>query len=128
MKWNRNFGSTSLARLGPYTRYRWSNAPGEYQPPFPVTLFVVDSEEVEETYVRTASGMNLTTLPILVSSADTLTRRGLLGRSWPPLWASRPTRLALSGLRAYQWDALRHRMRPIGGLIRVGLRCSPIPP
>ena len=82
--------------------------------PFPVTLFVVDNEEVEETYARTAARMNLMTLPILVSSADTLTRLGLLRRAWP-LWESRPTRLALSGLRAYGWDSLRHRMRPIGG-------------
>ena len=36
--------------------------------PFPVTLFVVDNEEVEETYARTASRMNLMTLPILVSA------------------------------------------------------------
>ena len=62
--------------------------------------------------------MNLMTLPILVSSADTLTRRGLLGRSWRPLWESRSPRLALSGLRAYQWDSLRHRMRPIEGVTR----------
>ena len=44
-----------LDRLSPYTRYYWSNAPGEDQPPFPVTLFVVDREDVENTYVRTAS-------------------------------------------------------------------------
>ena len=104
-----------LARLGPYTRYYHSNAPEADMAPFPITLFVVDSEEVEETYARTASQMNLMTLPILVSSADTLTRRGLLERSWRPLWESRSPRLALSGLRAYQWDSLRHRMRPIEG-------------
>ncbi len=104
-----------LARLGPYTRYYHSNAPEADMAPFPITLFVVDSEEVEETYARTASQMNLMTLPILVSSADTLTRRGLLERSWRPLWESRSPRLALSGLRAYQWDSLGHRMRPIEG-------------
>ena len=104
-----------LARLNPYIRYYHSNAPGEDMAPFPVTLFVVASEEVEETYVRTASQMNLMTLPILVSSADTLALRGLLGRSWRPLWESRSPRLALSGLRAYGWDSLRHRVRPIGG-------------
>ena len=104
-----------LARLNPYIRYYHSNAPGEDMAPFPVTLFVVANEEVEETYVRTASQMNLMTVPILVSSADTLTRRGLLGRSWRPLWESRSPRLALSGLRAYGWDSLRHRVRPIGG-------------
>ena len=105
-----------LARLRPYTRYYHSNAPEEDMAPFPVTLFVVDNEEVEETYARTAAEMNLMTLPILVSSADTLTRRGLLGLSWRPLWESRSPRLALSGLRAYQWDSLRHRMRPIEGV------------
>ena len=105
-----------LARLRPYTDYYHSNAPEADMPPFPVTLFVVDNEEVEETYARTASRMNLTTLPILVSSADTLTRKGILERSWRSLWESRSPRLALSGLRAYQWDSLRHRMRPIEGL------------
>ena len=104
-----------LARLRPYTDYYHSNAPETDMAPFPVTLFVVDNEDVEETYARTASRMNLMTLPILVSSADTLTRNGLLGRSWRPLWESRPRRLALPGLRAYQWDSLRHRMRPIEG-------------
>ena len=103
-----------LVRLNPYIRYYHSNSPGEDMAPFPVTLFVVDNEEVAETYVRTASHMNLMTVPILVSSADTLTRRGLLGRSWRPLWESRSHRLALGGLRAYQWDSLRHRVRPIG--------------
>ena len=83
--------------------------------PFPVTLFVVDNEEVEETYVRTAARMNLMTLPILVSCPPVLTRRGLLGRSWRPLWESRSPRLALRGLSAYGWDSLRHRMRPIEG-------------
>ena len=79
-----------LARLRPYTRYYWSNAPEEDMAPFPVTLFVVDNEEVEEeTCVRTASRMNLMTLPILVSCPTALTRRGLLGRSWRPLWESR---------------------------------------
>jgi len=105
-----------LARLRPYTDYYHSNAPETDMAPFPVTLFVVDNEEVEETYARTASRMNPMTLPILVSSPDTLTRDGLLGRSWRPLWESRPGRLALSGLRAYQWDSLRHRMRPIEGI------------
>ena len=34
-----------LARLDPYESYYWSPAPKEDQPPFPVTLFVVDTEE-----------------------------------------------------------------------------------
>ena len=105
-----------LARLRPYTRHYWCNAPDADMAPFPVTLFVVDNEEVEETYVRTASRMNLMTLPILVSCPPVLTRRGLLGRSWRPLWESRSPRLALRGLSAYGWDSLRHRMRPIEGV------------
>ena len=44
-----------IARLSPYESYYWSPAPKEGQPPFPTTLFVVDTEEVEETYVTTAS-------------------------------------------------------------------------
>ena len=43
-----------LARLSPYMSYYWSTEPGEDQPPFPTTLFVVDIEEVEATYVRTS--------------------------------------------------------------------------
>ena len=107
-----------LARLRPYTLYYHSNAPEEDMAPFPVTLFVVDNEEVEDTYVRTAARMHLMSLPILVSCPPVLTRRGLLERSWRPLWESRSPRLALSGLRAYQWDPLRHRMRPIEGATR----------
>ena len=56
-----------LARLRPYTRYYHSNEPGEDQPPYPVTLFVVDTEEVEATYVSTAARMTLMTVPVLVS-------------------------------------------------------------
>ena len=41
-----------IARLSPYTRYYWSTEPGEDQPPFPTTLFVVDTEDVEATYVH----------------------------------------------------------------------------
>ena len=37
-----------LARLSPYMSYYWSTEPGEDQPPFPITLFVVDTEEVED--------------------------------------------------------------------------------
>ena len=70
------------ARLRPYTDYYWSNEPGRDQPPFPTTLFVVDSED---TYVNTAARMNLMTLPILVSCSPALARTGILGRSWRPL-------------------------------------------
>ena len=101
-----------IARLGPYRSYYWSNAPKEDQPPFPVTLFVVDTEEVEDTYVRTASQMATMSLPILVSCTPVLSTAGILRRSWRPLWEPESPRLPLSGLSAYQWDSLYHRMRP----------------
>ena len=106
-----------LARLRPYTRYYHSNEPGEDQPPYPVTLFVVDTEEVEATYVSTAARMTLMTVPALVSYMPVLSHTGILGRSWRPLWEPESPRLALSGLRAYQWDSLYNRMRqsPVGG-------------
>ena len=104
-----------VARLRPYTRYYWSNEPGRDQPPFPTTLFVVDGEEVEATYVSTAARLNLMTLPILVSCTPALSRTGILGRSWGPLWEPDSPRLALSELRAYRWDSLYHRMVPVGG-------------
>ena len=94
-----------LARLRPYTSYYWSNAPGDDQPPFPVTLFVVDTEEVEGTYVRTASRMTLMTVPVLVSCSPALSRTGILGGSWHPLWEPESPRLALSDLRAYRWSS-----------------------
>ena len=106
-----------IARLSPYTSYYWSTEPGEDQPPFPVTLFVVDSEDVEATYVRTAARMTRMSLPIFVSCRPVLSNTGILGRSWRPLWEPESPRLALSRLRAYQWDSLYHRMRqsPVGG-------------
>ena len=106
-----------IARLSPYTRYYWSTEPGEDQPPFPTTLFVVDIEDVEATYVRTAARMTRMSLPILVSCIPILSNTGILGRSWRPLWEPESPRLALSELRAYQWDSLYHRMRqrPVGG-------------
>ena len=104
-----------LARLDPYESYYWSPAPEEDQPPFPTTLFVVDTEEVEETYVRTAARMALMSLPILVSCVPVLTTTGILGKSWRPLWEAESPRLALSGLRDYQGDSLYHRMCPVGG-------------
>ena len=74
-----------LARLRAYTGYYWSNEPGRDQPPFPTTLFVVDSEEVEATYVSTAARRDLISLPILVSCSAVLSQTGILGRSWRPL-------------------------------------------
>ena len=102
-----------IARLSPYTRYYWSTEPGDGQPPFPVTLFVVDIEEVEATYVRTAARMSRMSLPILVSCIPVLSTKGILGKSWRPLWEVESSRLALSELRAYQWDSLYHRMRHV---------------
>ena len=106
-----------IARLSPYTSYYWSTEPGEDQPPFPTTLFVVDTEEVEATYVRTASQLATMSLPILVSCVPVLSDTGILGQSWHPLWEPESRRLGLSELRAYQWDSLYHRMRqsPVGG-------------
>ena len=106
-----------LARLRPYTRYYHSNEPGDDQPPYPVTLFVVDTEEVEDTYVRTAAHMSRMSLPIFVSCIPALSTAGILGRSWRPLWEPESPRLPLSALRAYHWDSLYNRMRqsPVGG-------------
>ena len=105
-----------LARLRPYESYYWSPEHKDDQPPFPTTLFVVDTEEVEETYVRTATEMSRMSLPILVSCTSVLSRTGILGKSWRPLWESESPRLALSGLSAYGWNSLYHRMqhRPVG--------------
>ena len=100
-----------LARLSPYTSYYWSNAPGDDQPPFPVTLFVVDTEDVEATYVNTAARMTRMSLPILVSCTPILSQTEILGRSWHPLWEPESRRMTLSELRAYSWDSLYHRMR-----------------
>ena len=106
-----------IARLDPYESYYWSNEPGEDQPPYPVTLFVVGTEDVESTYVRTAARMSRMSLPIFVSCRAALSNTGILGPSWHPLWEPDSPRLPLSGLRAYQWDSLYHRMRhrPVGG-------------
>ena len=106
-----------IARLSPYTSYYWSPEHEDDQPPFPTTLFVVDTEEVEATYVRTAARMSRMSLPILVSCIPVLSNTGILGRSWRPLWEPKSPRMPLSGLRAYQWDSLYHwmRPRPVGG-------------
>ena len=106
-----------IARLSPYTSYYWSPEHKEDQPPYPVTLFVVDTEEVEDTYVRTAARMSRMSLPIFVSCRSALYHTGILGRSWRPLWEAESPRLSLSELRSYQWDSLYHRMRhrPVGG-------------
>ena len=116
-----------IARLSPYTSYYWSPEHEDDQPPFPTTLFVVDKEEVEATYVRTAARMSRMSLPILVSCIPALSNTGILGPSWRPLWEPESPRLSLSGLRAYQWDYLYHRMRhrPVGGIDRADASLSP---
>ena len=100
-----------LARLRPYIRYYRSDAPRDDQPPFPTTLFMVDTEEVAETYASTASRMTAMKLPILVSSRELLSYRGMLGRSWRPLWDAERAPLALKELGDYEWDGMRRRMR-----------------
>ena len=101
------------ARLDPYENYYWSPEHKDDLPPYPFTLFVVDTEEVEDTYVNTAAWMNRMSLPILVSCIPVLSDTGILGPSWRPLWELESPRLALSRLNAYQWDSLYHRMRPV---------------
>jgi len=44
-----------LARLRSYGSYYWSPEHEENQPPLPTTLFVVGTEEVEDTYVHLRS-------------------------------------------------------------------------
>ena len=107
-----------IARLRPYSRYCSSTEHEDDQPPFPVTLFVVETEEVEDTYVSTAARMTRMSLPILVSCTPVLSTAGILRKSWRPLWQLESPRLALSELRAYQWDSLYQRMRqsPVGGI------------
>ena len=64
----------------------------------------MDTEEVEDTYVRTAARMSRMSLPMLVSCIPVLSTAGILGGSWRPLWEPESPRLPLSGLSAYQWD------------------------
>ena len=92
-----------IARLSPYMSYYWSTEPGEDQPPFPVTLFVVDTEEVEATYVRTAARMTRMSLAHLrvlparpVHHRDTGTvLASTLGAGIPTTGAVRAERLQL---------------------------------
>ena len=85
-----------IARLSPYEDYYWSPEHKDDQPPYPVTLFVVDTEEVEDTYVRTAAHLSRMSLPIFVSCIPVLSTAGILGRSWRPLWEPESPRLPLS--------------------------------
>ena len=106
-----------LTRLSPYESYYWSPEHKDDQPPYPVTLFVVDTEEVEDTYVNTAALRSRRSLPILVSCIPVLSDTGMLEPSWRPLWEPASPRLPVSSLSAYQWDSLYHRMRhrPVEG-------------
>ena len=106
-----------IAHLRPYERYYYSPKHKDDQPPFPVTLFIVETEEVETTYVNTAARMSRMSLPILVSCITVLSTTGILGKSWRPLWEPESARLPLSGLSAYGWNALYRRMRhrPVEG-------------
>ena len=100
------------ARMRPYIPLLpLRRAPAMTSRSFPTTLFVVDTEEVAETYAGTASRMTAMTLPILVSSRELLSYRGILDRSWRPLWDAERPPLALRELAAYEWDGLRRRMR-----------------
>ncbi len=99
------------ARLWPYVRYYRHGKPEDDHPPLPLTLFVVDGQDVEETYVRTSARMDLMTVPVLVSCRPVLERSGILGRSWRPLWGPVSHRLRLSELRAYRWSARYNVMR-----------------
>ena len=96
-------------KLRPYEHYYWSPDTSGDMPPFPVTLFVVDSATVEDNYVRTAAEMSLT-LPIFVSRMPTLAESGILGRSWHPLWEPASPRIRLSDLAGYAWNRLYKRM------------------
>ncbi|MCY4449223.1 MAG: hypothetical protein OXE02_10335 [Chloroflexi bacterium] len=102
------------AKLRPYLRYYSRGEPEQDHPPFPFTLFVVDGQDVEETYARTSAGMRAMTVPMLVSCRPVLERSGILGRSWRPLWEPVSPRLRLSELRAYRWDGLYNVMRRDG--------------
>ena len=117
-----------IARLDPYESYYWSPEHKDDQPPYPVTLFVVDTGEVEDTYVRTAARMSRMSLPIFVSCRAALSNTGILGPSWHPLWEPESPRRALSELRFYQWDSLYHRMRhrPVGRGDRADTSLSPL--
>ena len=102
------------AKLRPYLRYYRSGEPEKDHPPFPFTLFVVDSEDVEETYARTTSVMRSMTVPVLVSCRPVLERSGILGRSWRPVWAPVSPRLRLSELRAYRGSPVYNVMHRDG--------------
>ena len=69
-----------LASLRPYTSYYWSTEPGEDQPPFPTTLFVVDTEDVEDTYLSTAARVSLLRCPSSCPAGPSCHGRGYWDR------------------------------------------------
>ena len=88
----------------------------------------MDTEEVEDTYVRTAARMSRMSLPIFVSCrACSVQHRDTGTVMAPTVGAGLPT-TALSELEAYQWDSLYHRMRhrPVGGIDRADTSLSPL--
>ena len=95
----------SLPAWTPMRSYYWSPEHKEDQPPYPVTLFVVNTEEVEDTYVRTAARMSRMSLPVLVSCIPVLSHRLESWGGHGVHCGSRSLRdCLLSGLRAYHWD------------------------
>ena len=90
------------------SRHCRSDAPAQDRPPFPITLFVADTGEVAETNATTASPMPAISLPILVSSGEALSDRGILGKSGIP-YGMVQVRPGLAGTGAYRWDRLRQR-------------------
>ena len=69
-----------LARLRPYTSYYWSPEHEDDQPPFPTTLFVVDTEDVEATYLSTAARVSLLSLPSSCPAGPSCHGRGYWDR------------------------------------------------
>ena len=93
-----------VARLDPYESYYWSPEHKDDQPPFTTTLFVVDTEEVEATYVRTVARMSRMSLSILVFSQSRSVRieathlgSGVLGGETPVDGGSSRVALRLIG-------------------------------
>ena len=93
-------------RLRPYERYYTSYETTADLSPLPLTLFVVDSAAIADTYVNTALSMPELRLPILVACIPNLDRKGILGRSWQRLWEPDSPPAQLSELDGYTWDRL----------------------
>ena len=104
-----------IARLRPYRSYYWSNEHRDDQPPYPVTLFVVDTEDVEDTYVRTAAQISRMSLPIFVSCISALSKQEYLASRGVPLWESNPSYEGRRSARAFPRHLPRYpRFYPVG--------------